>query len=259
MSHPQKINPTAVLAEVRSANCDKHGAYESRKSTFVGREIWTDCPACFEDFGKQQVRDQELARREAARAKIMQNAAIPPRFSNRKLDNYAAETPGQKRALEISLAYAENFADALGNGRSMVFCGTPGTGKTHLAVGIAHSVIAQGYTASFTTAMDAIRTVRETYRKGNEKTEREVISQFAEPDLMIIDEVGSQLNTEAEKVTLFDLINARYQAMKPMIVMSNLTISEVEQYIGERAFDRLRENGGHAVVFNWPSFRRGSK
>ncbi len=259
MTQPQKINPATILAEVRSANCELHGDYESRKSTFEGREIWTACPTCFEDFGKQQMRDQELARREAARANIMQNAAIPARFANRKLDNYTAETSGQKRALEISLVYAENFPDALSNGRSMVFCGTPGTGKTHLAVGIAHSVIAQGYTASFTTAMDAIRTVRETYRKGNDKTEREVIAQFAKPDLMIIDEVGSQLNTEAEKVTLFDLINARYQAMKPMIVMSNLTLSEVEQYIGERAFDRLRENGGHAVVFSWPSYRRGVK
>ena len=258
MGQPVKVNPETVLAEVRSASCPTHGPFESRKSVFAGQQIWTDCPVCFEEFGRQQVRDQDSARREAMRARVMQNAGIPPRFANRKLENYIAETDGQHRALRISQDYAANFADALSAGRSLIFCGSPGTGKTHLAAGIAHAIIAQGFTATFTTAMDAIRMVRETYRKGSEKTEREVIQQFAVPDLTIIDEMGSQLNTEAEKVTLFDLINARYQALRPMIVMSNLTLGEVEQYIGERAFDRLRENGGNAVVFNWGSYRRRS-
>ncbi|MBU2821530.1 ATP-binding protein [Acidithiobacillus caldus] len=256
MSQPEKIQPFAVLAEVRSVECPTHGPYESRKSRFAGKEIWTGCPACVAEVGAKQARAQELARRDAARKKVMERAAIPPRFANRTLENFSAECEGQRRALLIATAFAEGFGDALVNGRSMIFCGAPGTGKTHLAVGIAHAVIAKGYTAVFTTAMDAIRSVRETYRKGSDKTEREVITQFALADLTILDEVGSQLDTNAEKVTLFDLINRRYLDMKPTILISNLTLREVERYIGERAFDRLRENGGQAVVFNWASYRR---
>lgn len=257
MIQPERIQPiSSLLAEVRTVECPEHGAYESRKTRFPGKDIWTGCPVCIEEFGQQQVRDQERARREAARLRMMQSAAIPARFADRKLENFVAETEGQRRALRVSTRFAEDFADALGAGRSMIFCGRPGTGKTHLAIGIAHAIIARGYTAVFTTAMDAVRTVRETYRKDSPKTEREVVRDFAVADLAVIDEVGAQLGTEAEKMTLFELINARYLALRPMIVISNLTLREVEQYIGERAFDRLRENGGRVVLFDWESYRR---
>lgn len=247
-----------ILAEVEQRECPEHGPYQSRKTSFAGITTWTPCRACMDEEGRKNVVDQEMARQKAQGAAVMASAQIPQRFASRTLENYTATLPGQKNALRVATEYAEHFATCLDSGRSLIFCGTAGTGKTHLAVGIAKLVIAQGHTAAFTTAMDAIRRVRETYRKSSEKTERQVIEEFSMPDLTIIDEVGSQLGTDAEKVTLFDLINALYERERPMIVMSNLTIAEVEQYMGARAFDRLRENGGQAVTFTWPSYRRGA-
>ncbi len=142
MSQPEKIQPFAVLAEVRSVECPTHGPYESRKSRFAGKDIWTGCPVCIAEVGAKQARAQELARRDVARKKVMERAAIPPRFANRTLENFAAECERQRHALQIATAFAEGFGDALANGRSMVFCGAPGTGKTHLAVGIAHELFA---------------------------------------------------------------------------------------------------------------------
>ncbi|MGC8384980.1 ATP-binding protein [Pseudomonas aeruginosa] len=75
------------------------------------------------------------------------------------------------------------------------------------------------------------------------------------PDLLILDEVGVQYGKEAELVTLFDVMNARYSACKPSIVLSNLTLEEIEVFLGQRVMDRLRENGGRAVSFNWESER----
>ncbi len=244
------------LAIVEPRDCPTHGPFQSRKCKLADREIWTPCPECMAEEGRKNVQDQEQQRLKAQSAAIMAGALIPQRFMARTLDNYRADLPGQQAALRVAREYAEHFDDCLASGRSLVFCGTAGTGKTHLAVGIAKRVIDMGKSATFTTAMDAIRRVRETYRKGSEKTERQVIEEFALADLTIIDEVGSQLGTDAEKVTLFDLINARYERERPMIVMSNLTLKEVEQYMGTRAFDRLRENGGQAVTFTWDSYRK---
>jgi len=246
------------LAEVEQRECPEHGPYQSRKSTFAGHSIWTPCRECFEDEGRKYVEEQDRKRRIALNESVMKSAEIPQRFANRTLENYTANLSGQKAALKVATDYADHFEDVLTMGRSLIFCGTAGTGKTHLAVGIAKRVIALGKSATFTTAMDAIRSVRETYRKTSEITERQAIARFAQADLTIIDEVGSQLGTDAEKVTLFDLINARYERERPMIVLSNLTIKEVEQYMGSRAFDRLRENGGQAVTFTWASYRRGA-
>jgi DNA replication protein DnaC len=43
--------------------------------------------------------------------------------------------------------------------------------------------------------------------------------------------------------------------LKPTIVISNLAKDGLQDYLGERAFDRLRENGGKLVVFDWESYR----
>nr|WP_226819029.1 ATP-binding protein [Acidithiobacillus montserratensis] len=224
--------------------------------TFGSRAEWTGCPACIDDYGKRQVREQEESRQRAKRESLMASAAIPRRFLNRTLQNFETKTPQQERALGVARQYASQFLDTEARGRSLLFCGRAGTGKTHLAVGIAQELLAKDSTVIFTTVMDAIRTVRETYRKDTPLTEREVIRRFTLPDLVILDEVGTQMGTDAEKVTLFDLINARYNAEKSLILISNLGLQEIENYIGERSFDRLRENGGQAVAFAWESYRK---
>ena len=244
-----------MVSGERLENCPTHGEFKSMFVRFGKRESWTTCPGCIDDQvqAERAIDDAELkAHRNSS---IIRIAAIPERFMSRDLANYDAICDEQREALKFATDYAKDFDGALREGRSLIFCGLPGTGKTHLAVGIAKVAMTRGKTAIFTSAMNAIRTVRETYRRDSDVTERQAIARFAEPDLMILDEVGSQLGTEAEKVTLFDIINARYERMRPMIVISNLGIDGVRDYLGERAFDRLRENGGKAVLFNWGSYR----
>lgn len=195
---------------------------------------------------------------------MMGRAAIPPRFTSRSLANYAAETDKQKRALAVCQRYAQTFTQKGGpkeTGACLILAGNPGTGKTHLAAGVANYLLSNGSTAVYSTAMAAIRQIRETWTNRTGKSESEVIKDFVKPDLLILDEIGVQFGTDAEKLHLFDLINARYEAMKPTLVISNLPLSSdttqtVEQFMGERAFDRLREGGGRAVSFDWGSNRR---
>ena len=77
----------------------------------------------------------------------------------------------------------------------------------------------------------------------------------SETDLLILDEVGVQFGSDTEKLILFDVLNERYEKRRPTLVLSNLSLPDVEQYLGERIFDRLREDGGEAVVFDWESHR----
>lgn len=57
---------------------------------------------------------------------------------------------------------------------------------------------------------------------------------------------------------LFDVLNERYERRKPTLMLSNLTAQEVAAYLGERVMDRLREDGGRVIVFDWES-HRGAK
>ena len=113
----------------------------------------------------------------------------------------------------------------------------------------------QGRIAVFTSVINAIRRVKDTYRRDSGQS-RQVVAGFIRPDLLILDEVGVQFGSETEKMILFEIINGRYEQLKPTIVISNLAKDALTDYLGERVVDRLREGGGRMLIFDWPSYRR---
>ncbi|MEZ2742655.1 ATP-binding protein [Paenalcaligenes hominis] len=207
------------------------------------------------DIEKAQ-RAAAVGRTEAYAQEVFKRAAIPPRFASRTLGNFIPHCDKSSRALRVATSYAQNFKEVLEKGQSMIFVGNVGSGKTHLASGIAHEVIQQGHQALFSTVLGAVRTVKETYRRDSTKTESEAILELIEPDLLVLDEVGVQFGSDAEKLILFEIINGRYEHMKPTILLSNLNIEGLGEYLGERVMDRLREGGGKMIAFDWESYRR---
>jgi DNA replication protein DnaC len=251
---PKKVSANTSTREVR---CDKHGMYESRH--YLGT-VWSRCPRCAEEEAAERERQQELEAREARnRAWIdaLGYAQIPERFIDRTLATYVATTEGQRRALAFATDYANTFQAARGTGRSALFCGTPGTGKTHLAIGIAMHIMRDAkYSALFTTTLRAIRRVKDTWNRAHAReSESQAIAALVFPDLLILDEVGVQFGSEAEKTILFDILNERYERCKPTLMLSNLPVDEVRGYLGDRIFSRLRESGGEYVVFDWEDHR----
>ena len=71
-----------------------------------------------------------------------------------------------------------------------------------------------------------------------------MVASFIRPDLLILDEVGVQFGSETEKMILFEIINGRYEQLKPTIVINSNLRRALTDYLGERVVDRLREGGG---------------
>lgn len=240
----------------RQETCEHHGDFEA-KNVFGG--IWTRCPVCTAEAQARETTERERREREEANERWQRrlgHAGIPDRFQDRSLKSYVAETDGQRRALAFADAYADSFDDALATGRSAVFIGKPGTGKTHLAVGIGLRVMHRdSRIVHFSTVMRAIRRVRNTWNRNADESETEAIEAFTLPDLLILDEVGIQYGSDAEKLLIFDILNERYENRRPTLLLSNLGLDEVRAYLGERVYDRLREDGGEVVVFDWVSHR----
>lgn len=189
---------------------------------------------------------------------------IPKRFQRKHIFTFQADTKKQREIHDVCQKYVDNFEIAQDKGTSMVFCGSPGTGKTHLAYGIAMALQAKYLTAVVTTASDMTSAVKTAYKTPWPKEmmsepdmyPKDVIEQFADFDLLIIDEVGIQTDSEAEKRIFFEVINKRYEEMEPTIIMSNLTMDELKKFIGERVIDRMREGGGMVFAFDWGSYRK---
>jgi DNA replication protein DnaC len=235
--------------------CDTHGDFESRN---VYKNVWTKCPQC---AAEQQAVEQREKEERAAVARFLAwqkqlgEVGIPERFSNRTLGSYVAENEGQCRVLAFAQEYAEHFDTVQKTGRSAIFCGQPGTGKTHLAAGIGLRLMEMNKLVLFTTAQRALRRIKDSWRKDSKESESDVVRLLVQPDLLILDEIGVQYGTKFEENAIFDILNERYEKRRPCLLLSNQTLQEVRTFIGERVYDRLREDDGKCVPFDWASHR----
>lgn len=203
---------------------------------------------------------ERISINEAARKRnierLLDGLSIPARFESCSLENYEPVNEEAKRALKVCQAYASRWPERLQKGGGLVMCGKPGTGKNHLALAIArHAITEHQSSAVFTTALKIAREYKSTWSKGSSRTEDEVIRYFTKPDLLIIDEVGVQFGSDAEKLIMFEIINTRYERMKPTILISNQTREELAAFIGERVLDRMNDGGGCTLSFTWDSYR----
>lgn len=251
-------NPTETY---EPAHCDTHGPFQQRvfDPQFGGLNPFrSQCPEC--KAQATALREaKERAEREAIRerrvAELLRESGIPRRFLDRTVDGYQAETPAQRRARDLCARYVENFPAAAEAGRSLVLTGGPGTGKTHLACAIAAAVVREHVASvDYCTVSDLMRTLKETYGRKDGPTERQLIAALVDVDLLVIDEIGVQVGSEHEKLLLFDVLNGRYQEMRPTVLLSNLSADDLEAYLGHRVMDRYRECG-NVVAFNWDSYR----
>ena len=132
----------------------------------------------------------------------------------------------------------------------VVLYGKRGGGKTRMAAELAFMVGGSRYR----TAMRFFLEVRATFRKGSERSEMDVIDELAKADLLILDEIQERGETPFEDRLLTHVIDARYAANKPTIMIANLTKSELSQALGDSIVSRATENG-ISIEFNWPSYR----
>jgi DNA replication protein DnaC len=163
------------------------------------------------------------------------------------LGSTQARTPKKMTELYAGFQFFTEFI--------VVFNGKPGTGKTHLGCAMAIAVARLGDTALFATATEFTRAIRETYN-GGKHTEAQTIERYAAPQLLVLDEVGASSGSDHEKQQLFELINRRYSESRPTLLLTNLSVEEVQAYLGERILDRLRDGGGKLLRLDWESHRK---
>lgn len=240
--------------------CQKHGRYTAYRLPNYQREIWTLCPLCEAEKREASLRlDAVRARAEIVRYQMEQlagQAAIPKRFLDRSFQSFRTDTPGQKMVLEACRAYVgTDWGKVSASGRCLCITGRPGTGKTHLAVGMIREILNRGLPAVYTTVSDVFHRIKESYTTAG-LTEREAILAFAKPALLVIDEVGRQYGTQAERAMLFEVINARYVDMKPTVLVSNFDGPHLKEYLGDSIFSRLAEGGGKLLTLAGKDMRK---
>ena len=235
--------------------CPDHGEYRPSVIRIAHREITTGCSACADE----RRRAEEIEQREQARIEFQQRAlggaGVPRRFEGADFGTYSPPTERAEHVLTACTEYAARWDDVSQSGRSLALCGHPGTGKTHLAISILKTVIRSGGSGIYTTAIDLCRAIKSTWGREAEESEAAAIARYARTGLLVLDEIGVQFGSDTERLMIFDVIDQRYRQMLPTILVSNLTLVQMTDVLGERVIDRMRENSGMVLAFGWGSHR----
>jgi DNA replication protein DnaC len=152
----------------------------------------------------------------------------------------------------------KHFRDLIANGPKwvvLVLFGGVGTGKTLVASELAESLI-NGLSMSvrYCTAKQMIAEIQAAYSSEG-KTEEGEILRFVQYNLLILDEIDAKPDRENANLLLTEVINRRYNAEAPVVVITNQPFDGLARFVGDRVDDRLHENA-FVCSFDWPSFRR---
>jgi DNA replication protein DnaC len=160
------------------------------------------------------------------------------------IDEYDFTFQSAVRLSLLGTALSPEFVTA---GHSLVFSGSSGTGKTHLAVAIAYRAIQNGFDAAFTTATALIAELSLASRRGNL---RHALTAYTHPHVLVIDEVGYLSYGPDAANVLFQVVNDRYLHQRPMIFTTNKPLAAWGRVLhdpdlAEAILDRVLERGRH--------------
>ena len=128
-----------------------------------------------------------------------------------------------------------NFSLNAGN---LLFIGGTGLGKTFLSACIARAVADRGYSVVYETAGHLFSKLEQAKFGGSEEARRE-IAKYNTCDLLILDDLGTEMPGQFVTAALYGLLNDRLLANKPMVISTNLNVDELTRRYSPQIASRL--------------------
>lgn len=209
------------------------------------------CPAC--GHLAQRQRRREIYRRQKTR--IQRYVQQIGRYNRQTFETFDLRLRGEETTAPVRQAYraAQTFAQYPQGW--LVFYGPQGTGKSHLAAAIANHLgaLPEGDLPPlvlFCTAPDLLDLLRSGYNAGDYD---ELLRLCKTVDVLILDDLGTEQGTEWAEEKLFQILNHRYQAELPTVVVTNCRLEDLEP----RLYDRLSDDDfSIRVKIIAPSYRQ---
>lgn len=161
-------------------------------------------------------------------------------FDNFSLDYYKGKDKDVMRQnLAIAKRYAETFSRTSSN---LMLMGATGLGKTHLSTAIAREVIIKGFSVLYDSAQNIIGAYEhDRFHSGRGEDKKEA-EKYEVCDLLIIDDLGTEFQSNFSLSTLYYLLNLRLNCGRPTIVSTNFTAQDLRTQYDDRIASRLMGN-----------------
>lgn len=175
---------------------------------------------------------QRLDRIRRLKANGLQDKALYA-YTFDKADN---ENP----ALQYAHRYVKHWSEVKAQGQGLLFWGGVGTGKTFAAACIANALTEQGVPVLMTNFSKILNSLSGMFSEDRNK----YLASFGEFDLLIIDDLGIERNSEYAQEQVYNVVDSRYLSRLPFIITTNLTLTELKEpkdIAHARIYDRILE------------------
>lgn len=174
---------------------------------------------------EQEKADAKRAEREERERRYERERRRRAGFLDRELQKCCFENDDGKneKVMGIAKNYVRDFEHMKSNSKGLLFYGTVGTGKTFVAACIANALFDLGYRCLVTNFTRLINEL-----SGMFEGKQRYLDSLNAYDLLVIDDLGVERNTEYMSETVTNIIDARYRSGLPLIVTTNLTSEELK-------------------------------
>lgn len=238
-----KENSEEALARVRARNAE---LMEERAKLLLSAgyptdytDVHYDCEKCG-DTGYVDGKMCECMKRELVMAGY-QSSGLGRLISKQSFENFSLDyykTGGANyQNMEHSFLSLRSFANNFSSDtyKNFLLVGGTGLGKTHLSTSVAKTVIEKGFDVLYVCAIDMFADFEQKqFGNGEDNTRR-----YFDCDLLIIDDLGTELTNQFTVSCLYNVINSRINSAKSTFINTNLSKKEIEAKYAERITSRL--------------------
>ena len=181
------------------------------------------------------------------------NSLISKELQKATFDNYRPNNQSQAKAKRI----AERFVEIFDREKpiNLLFSGSFGVGKSHLAKSITDGILEKGFSAIFISVPKLLTKFRTSYNKNSEYSESDLIEALNTADVLVLDDLGAEKKSDWSWEKLFEIVDSR-QGMHT-IYTTNFSPEDLQKELGDRNFSRVVNRDTTVVEIEGDNYRLG--
>lgn len=245
MPHDEKaeMEEGDYVAEDGLIHCGKcHGKKQTRLpvSAFTrGKEKIVHCICRCQIEANERRKEEEERKKAMERIERLKNASlINDKLRNARFCTFQKDDNNQK-VYTLAEQYVKKFDEMYRERQGLLFWGNVGTGKSYTAACIANELLERNIPVVMTSFVKILQNIL-----GNPEEEKVVMNRLNDARLLVIDDLGTERNTDYALEKVYNIIDSRYRVGKPLILTTNMTVKEMQDTTDiryKRIYDRIFE------------------
>lgn len=267
MTEPDRIKLEEILSSIVDSDMPNSGDYSENGILHCGvchepKREWVECDGnkflirreckCARDKQEQERKKQEVAEQLERIKTLRGQSLMNAKFYRFTFENYVVRADNESQ-YNMCVKYCNHFRQMMNDSQGLLLYGPVGTGKSFSAACIANTLLNNCVSVIMTSLVLVLKQMSADFN-----AQESITSELMSPDLLILDDFGTERTTDFAVEKVYDIIDSRYRSGKPLILTTNLSIQEMKRCTDiryERIYDRVFEMC-YPIKFDGVSLRK---